>query len=46
VHDKDDEPLDPDKVKGYVDHFGYTFPVAIAVVDSCVQALLAEPSPR
>jgi peroxiredoxin len=28
-HHKDPEPLDPEKVKGYVAHYGYTFPVAI-----------------
>ncbi len=28
-HHKDDEPLDPEKVRGYVAHYGYTFPVAI-----------------
>jgi peroxiredoxin len=28
-HHKDDEPLDPAKVRGYVEHYGYTFPVAI-----------------
>jgi thiol-disulfide isomerase/thioredoxin len=28
-HHKDDDPLDPEKVRGYVAHFGFTFPVAI-----------------
>ncbi|WP_437996874.1 redoxin family protein [Sorangium sp. So ce185] len=28
-HHKDDEPLDPAAVKGYLSHFGYSFPVAI-----------------
>jgi peroxiredoxin len=28
-HHKDEEPLDPEKVKGYVAHFGFTFPVGI-----------------
>jgi len=28
-HHKDPEPLDPQAVKGYLAHFGYTFPVAI-----------------
>ena len=28
-HHKDPEPLDPEKVRGYVAHYGYTFPVAI-----------------
>jgi len=28
-HHKDEEPLDPEKVRGYVAHYGYTFPVAI-----------------
>ena len=28
-HHKDEEPLDPEKVRGYVAHYGFTFPVAI-----------------
>lgn len=28
-HHKDDEPLDPEKVRGYVAHYGFPFPVAI-----------------
>jgi peroxiredoxin len=28
-HHKDPEPLDPEKVRGYIAHYGYTFPVAI-----------------
>jgi thiol-disulfide isomerase/thioredoxin len=28
-HHKDPEPLDLEKVRGYVAHFGYTFPVAV-----------------
>ncbi|KYF77482.1 alkyl hydroperoxide reductase, partial [Sorangium cellulosum] len=28
-HHKDPEPLDPAAVKGYLAHFGYSFPVAI-----------------
>jgi thiol-disulfide isomerase/thioredoxin len=28
-HHKDPEPLDPEKVRGYVAHYEYTFPVAI-----------------
>ncbi|WP_437722197.1 redoxin family protein [Sorangium sp. So ce861] len=28
-HHKDEEPLDPAAVKGYLSHFGYSFPVAI-----------------
>ena len=28
-HHKDDDPLTPELVRGYVDHFGFRFPVAI-----------------
>jgi thiol-disulfide isomerase/thioredoxin len=28
-HHKDPTPLDPENVRGWIEHFGYTFPVAI-----------------
>lgn len=28
-HHKDEEPLDPGNVEGYIAHYGYEFPVAI-----------------